>query len=67
LSDGASANPQGALRAPLVATRAMRVPLVSNMLTKPRPAPGTSVTLALSCLAYVTKIAPLMFWMPKGA
>src|SRR5262249_38150359 len=45
-SAGASANPQGALRAPLVATRATRFPLVSNRSTIPCVAPRTSFTLA---------------------
>ena len=66
-SDGASANPHGAFRTPLLATRVSRFPLVSNASTKPNPAPGASFILALSCFAYVTKIVPLMFWMPWGA
>src|SRR5262249_13106964 len=50
-ADGAIAKPHGASSAPLVATRPSRFPPVSNMSTKPSPAPGTSNRFAVSCFA----------------
>src|SRR5436190_21891807 len=65
-SDGAHASPHGALSAWRLATRPMNAPSGSNMSTNPRPGPATSSGEVGSCLAYVTKIVPLIAWIPNG-
>ena len=49
--DGASARPLGASSGPPEAMVLIKLPLVSNSATRPRPRPGTSSCLAASCMA----------------
>src|SRR5439155_16512379 len=65
-SAGAHASPHGAFNACRLATRPRNRPSGSNMSTNPSPGPATSSVDVGSCFAYVTKMSPLIAWMPNG-
>src|SRR5216683_1750619 len=64
---GACAKPQGELRCPCWANRAIICPLRSKVFTKPCAWPAMSSCFASSCIAYVTNSSPLASTMLKGA